>query len=306
MVNTLSKVLVLVNPVAGRGRAWRVQPQVAEYLRLQGHPAEFVESQSGQDFERHAAAAVAAGYTTVVALGGDGSFQHLVKATLGANVVLGFFPAGGGNDVAGALGIPIDPVEAAYAFLRSRPRAVDMLRARFANGKTAHYVGGGGLGLDAEAARLANGKFRGWPGAARYIAGALWALASFEPFPIDVEIDGKPVVTKDSRVLLAAVVNTPTYGAGIKIAPTAEIDDGLLDVVLVGKLGWARLVEALPVLLRTGDLRWPEVRRFRGRRVCLRTGRPVAFHGDGEVLGEAPVEIETLAGAIRVAAPLRR
>ncbi len=305
-MNTLSKTLVLVNPAAGRGRARSAQSQVAEYLRLQGHPADFFESQSAQDFEGRAAAAAAGGYASIVALGGDGSFQHLVKATLGADVILGFFPAGGGNDVAGALGIPKDTVAAAHAFLRSRPRPMDVLRAHLAGGKIGHYVGGGGLGLDAEAAGLANGKFRSWPGAARYVAGALWALASFEPFSLEIEVDGESVATDDSRVILAAVVNTPNYGAGVKIAPAAEIDDGLLDVVLVGELAWTRLVEAIPVLLRTGDLRWPEVRRFRGRRVCLRAGRPVVFHGDGEVLGEAPVEIENLPGAIRVAAPLRK
>ncbi len=304
-MDTPSRTLILVNPVAGSGRARRAQPRVADYLRRQGHPADFAQSQSAEDFERRAAAAAAAGYTTILALGGDGSFHHLVRATLGASVVLGFLPAGGGNDFAAALGIPNDPVEAAHTFLHSQPRPVDVLRARLAGGKTGHYVGGGGLGLDGEAARLANGRFRGWPGASRYIAGALWALASFEPFALEIEIDGEPVAT-DTRVMLAAVANTPTYGAGVKIAPAAEIDDGQLDVVLVEELAWTRLIELIPVLLRTGDVRGPEVRRFRGRHVRLRADRPAVFHGDGEVLGKAPVEIENLPGAIRVAAPRRK
>ncbi len=103
--------------------------------------------------------------------------------------------------------------------------------------------------------------------------------------------------------MFAAVANTPTYGAGVKIAPTAEIDDGQLDLVLVGELAWTRLLEVIPVILRTGDVRLPEIRRFRARRVVLRTDRPALFHGDGEVLGEAPVEIENLPGAICVTAP---
>ena len=304
-MDTREKILVLVNPTAGRGRSLQAQRQVADYLARRGCKADFIRSQSSEDFEQRAAAGVAAGYRTIVALGGDGTFQHLVKATLGADVELGFFPAGGGNDIAAGLGLPVDPVAAAHAFLHSRPRPVDILRARFSNGRSSVYVGGGGLGLDAEAARYASGKFRRLPGAARYIAAALWAMATFQPFRVQGEIDGEPFAPPEP-LMLAAVANTPTYGAGIKIAPTAEMDDGLLDLVLVRQLSWTRLLEIIPVILRTGDVRGPEIQRFRARHVRLRADRPVLFHGDGEVLGNAPVEIEDLPGAIRVVAPAQR
>ena len=300
------KTLVLVNPIAGGGRAKHAQPRVADYLRQQGFPAEFLEAQSAEDLRRRAAEAAAAGYSRIVALGGDGTFQQVVKGTLGSGAVLGFFPAGGGNDIAAALGIPKDPVAAAQVFLSSRPRHMDVLRARFADGSTSVYVGGGGLGLDAEAAALASGRFRRLPGAARYVAGALWALAAFQPFQVEVEVDGQPAPTRSGPVMFAAVANTPTYGAGVRIAPAAEIDDGWLDLVLVGKLSWTRLLELIPVILRTGDVRSPEIQRFRARRVLLRTDRPAPFHGDGEVLGAAPVEVENLPAAIRVAAPAGR
>ena len=305
-MDTREKILVLVNPAAGRGRSHEVQRRVADYLSRCGCQADFIQSQASEDFERRAEEGVTAGYRTIVALGGDGTFQHLVKATLGADVALGFFPAGGGNDVALALGLPRDAVVAAHMFLHSQPRRVNILRARFSDGHSSVYVGGGGLGLDAEAAQYANGRFRRLPGAARYVAGALWALAAFQPFHAEVEIDGELVVAGDPPLLLAAAVNTPTYGAGVKIAPTAEVDDGLLDLILVRQLSWTRLLEIIPVVLRTGDLREPEVRRFRARRVRLRADRPALFHGDGEVLGQAPVEIENLPGAIRVVAPARR
>jgi diacylglycerol kinase (ATP) len=300
------KILVLVNPAAGRGRSLQAQPRVAAYLSHQGYKADFVRSQSSEDFERRAAEGVAAGYYAIVALGGDGTFQHLVKATLGADIVLGLLPAGSGNDVAAGLGIPNDEVAAAHAFLRSPPRAIDVLQAHFSGGSTSVYVGGGGLGLDAEAARLAREKFRRWPGASRYVASALWALANFQPLRIEAETDGKRVILGSEPFLFAAAVNAPTYGAGIRIAPEAKMDDGLLDLVLVGRLAWTRLLELIPVMLRTGDVREREIQRFRARRVLLRADRPARFHGDGEVLGEAPVEVENLPGAIRVAAPKRK
>lgn len=289
---------MLVNPASGSGRAKQMLPQVADYLRKQEVRADFVESKNLEEIERRAAEADAIGYTHVVALGGDGAFHHAANGAWGRNVVLGFFPAGSGNDIAAGLGIPNDPVAAAHQFLHWPPRPVDLARARFANARAQVYVGAGGLGLDAEAAQLVNGKFRRLPGVARYVAAALWVLRRFEPLELTAEMDGEHW---SGTALFAAVANAPSYGSGVKIAPEARMDDGWLDITLVGQLPWTRLVEAIPPVLRTGDLRWPEIRRYRARRVRLQTDRPALFHGDGEVLGESPVEIEVLPKAIRVA-----
>jgi diacylglycerol kinase (ATP) len=220
-------------------------------------------------------------------------------------VVLGFIPAGGVNDVARALGIPDDPIAAARVFLRSRPRPIDVVQARTGNGNTGVYVGGGGLGLDAQTAQLANGRFRRLSGAARYVTCVLAAVSSFEPFHVQMELDGNPTVAESGPLLLAAVANAPAYGAGVQIAPMAAMNDGLLDIVLVSNVSRLRLIELLPVMLQTGKVGEAEIRRFRARRVVLRADRRVLFHGDGEVIGEAPVEVEALPGAIHVAAPAR-
>ncbi len=95
-MKTLPKTLVLVNPAAGHGQGARVWRRVAAYVRTQGSAAEFVETRSAEEFERHAAQAAATGYSCVAALGGDGSFQLLLRATLGSGIILGLIPAGGG------------------------------------------------------------------------------------------------------------------------------------------------------------------------------------------------------------------
>jgi diacylglycerol kinase (ATP) len=154
------------------------------------------------------------------------------------------------------------------------------------------------LGLDAEAAHLANGRFRHLPGLSRYLAGALFALRTFRPVQIEAQIDDRSWA---GRVVLAAVANAPCYGSGIRVAPQARMDDGWLNVTLVGAMAWPQVLEAIPVVLRKQDWTWESVWQFRARKVTLRASRPVAFQGDGEVLGEAPVELEVLPGAIRVA-----
>ena len=297
-----SDTLVIVNPIAGQGRARRIQAGISEYFAARGRPADFVESSSTANFRELAAQGVTQGYRFVVALGGDGAFHHLVEATLGSDVILGFLPAGSGNDIAEGLGLPEDPVTAAEVFLRAQPRAIDVVRAHFGLGE-AVFVGAGGLGLDAEAAQLANTRFRHWPGFSRYIAGALWAWRKFSAIELDAEMDG---VRWQGRILFAAVANAPCYGSGIRIAPSAKMDDGWLEITLVREMPLLRLLEAIPIVLRSGDIRWPEIERFRCRHAAFLTDRKAFVHGDGEMLGEAPVEFEVLPGAVRAIAPAGR
>jgi diacylglycerol kinase (ATP) len=291
--------LVIVNPVAGGGRALAAERLVASYLAEQGKLAEFVRS-SGPEDVRERAKAAAAGYRYVVALGGDGAFHHVIEGVYGTDTIAGVFPAGNGNDIARGLGIPLDPVRAANAFLHARPRAVDLVRVRFGEGRTAHFIGVGGMGLDAEAAHLANTRFKDWPGVTRYLAGALWTFYYEPALELCAEIDA---VRWAGRALFVAVANATSYGSGVRIAPDAKMEDGWLNVVLVGEVSWRRLIEAIPILMTSGDLRYEEVHRFRCRRVRLQTERPAKVHGDGELLGESPAEFEIVPGAIRVMAP---
>jgi diacylglycerol kinase (ATP) len=295
-----AETLVIVNPASGGGRALRAEPLVASFLAERRRPAEFVHSTSAEDIREKAGRAAAAGYRYVVALGGDGAFHHVVEGLLGMEAVAGFFPAGNGNDIAAALDIPADPVAAAEAFLRARVRRVDLVRVRTADGKSAHFVGAGGLGLDAEAAHLANTRFKVWPGVARYMAGAIRAFFHEPLLEVTAEFDGERWA---GRALFVAVANGPRYGSGMRIEPKARIDDGWLDVVIVGELTAARLFEALPIVLTTGNVRFSEVQRYRCRRATVRTSRAAKVHGDGEALGETPAEFEILPGALRVMAP---
>jgi diacylglycerol kinase (ATP) len=103
--------------------------------------------------------------------------------------------------------------------------------------------------------------------------------------------------------LLAGVLNTPSYGAGLRLAPDARIDDGLLDVVLLEDLSALSVLRLLPRLMGSGKLRTARVKRWKVKRVRMCADRPSLFHGDGEILGPAPVEIEVVPGAVQVLAP---
>jgi diacylglycerol kinase (ATP) len=295
-----SDTLVIVNPSSGGGWALRAEPEIQRLLAARGCRAEFVHSKRAEHIRELAAGAAAEGFRYVVALGGDGAFHYVIEGVRGTDAVAGFFPAGSGNDIARDLGISCDPVRAADAFLRAQPRAVDLVRVRFSDGRVAHYIGAGGMGLDAEAAHLANTRFKAWPGVTRYLAG-MFGIFFREPLlDLSAEIDG---VAWAGPALFAAVANCSSYGSGVRIAPAAKMDDGWLDVTIVGDLSLLRLLEAMPIMLTTGDLRgFTEVMRYRCRRVMLRADRVALVHGDGEELGCSPTEFEVVPGAVRVMA----
>ena len=302
----LSPAVVFVNPNAGRHRAAAAVPQIREIFESHSLPAEFVPTPSAVEMESSVRTAIARGARTLFAVGGDGTLQSLVNAAFGADVLLGILPAGGGNDFAAALQIPPDPVEAARLLLHGRVLRADLARVRAANGCERLYVGGGGLGIDAEAARHAGATFRRLAGRWRYIASALRALCSHRPVELRAEFPQSDLAAIEMSVLLAGALNTPTYGAGMKLAPGARVDDGLLNFVFVEAMSRLAALALLPGLAKDGILRTDRVRRMRAKKIRLSTSQPCLFHGDGEIVGSTPVEIEVVPEAIRVLAPASR
>ena len=296
--------IVFVNASAGRGRAITVIPQIRRLFAARKFPAEFILTANTSELESRAHKEIAAGRRVLLAMGGDGTFQGLANAAFGSDVVLGVLPTGGGNDFASALGIPRDSISAAHALLNGRPRRVDLLRACTADGRTRLYVGGGGIGLDAEAARHAGTTYARVPGRLRYIAAAIHALCGFKPLSVRAEFfPGSNLPSFEARVLLTAVLNTPSYGAGVRLAQEARVDDGLLTAVFVTNLTALQVVAVVPRLLTRGNLPEAYLTRVAAQKIRLTTDRSCLFHGDGELLGPAPVEIEVLPNAISVLAP---
>src|SRR6266481_3609681 len=293
---------VFVNPHAGGGRARRCLSPIKRIFAERSFPADFIFTESTESLESQARSAIQAGRRVLLAMGGDGTLQALVNAAHRREVVLGILPTGGGNDFAAALGLPKNPIAAAVAILSAKPRRVDVLCACTADGSRRLYVGGGGVGLDADAASY-SGACAQLPGRLRYIAAALRALREFKPLRVRAEFPGSNLPSTDTQVLVAAVLNTSNYGGGLRLAPDARIDDGLLTTVFVKNLSAPEVLAALPRLLARGDLPDSYADRVSASCVRLTADRECLFHGDGEILGPAPVEVEVLPKALRVLAP---
>jgi diacylglycerol kinase (ATP) len=303
-----NKSVVFVNPVAGAGRAERNLRRVRGAFERAEIATEFLVAASATEMETRVRAAIVDGARLLFAMGGDGTVQAVLNGVgvqrLGeSGVVVGVLPSGGGNDFATALRLPKDPAAVVAGLSMSMIRSVDVLRARTGDGATRLFVGGGGVGLDVEAARHASGSYRRWPGRSRYLASALRAWRGFEPIGVRVEFPDDDLPVIDARAMLAAVLNTPSYGAGLRVAPDAHVDDGWLDVAVLKNLSRAQVGRAIPRLFARGTLPEFRVVRRKARTVVIQTDRDSMFHGDGEILGPAPVRIEVVPNAIQVLAP---
>ena len=299
--------LVLANPTAGGGLAQEVLPRLQRFAADKPWNVEFRSAQSCAEFTQIAQEEAAHGRLRIFALGGDGTFQVLLNALAGnADVSIGVLPAGGGNDLAAALGLPRDPLRAAQVILeRGEAVPLDAARVRTADGVERLYMGGGGVGLDAEAARFTSGVYRKIRGRSRYLLSAIRALWKFHPLGVRVSLEDSEQKYLEARVLVLGVLNTPSYGGGLRLAPEACLDDGRLNLVVLEDLSLLEIARILPPLAIRGEIRTQRIRRYGITGARIETDRPCLFHGDGEIIGQTPVEIAVVPQAMRVWRPRR-
>ena len=295
----------MANPTAGGGLARETLPQLRAFALERQWNVEFRSADSSTEFAQIAREEAARGRERIFALGGDGTVQALLNAVAGdSKVSIGVLPAGGGNDLAAALGLPLDPVRAAELILtQGEGVALDAARVRTADGVERLYMGGGGVGLDAEAARFASGVYRRMRGRRRYLLSAIRALGKFRGIEVRVSLEGAEQTSLQGTALVLGILNTPSYGGGLRLAPEANLEDGRLDLVLLENLSVSEIARMLPRLAISGEIRTQRIQRHSITRARIETERPCAFHADGEIIGMTPVEITVVPGAMRVWRP---
>jgi diacylglycerol kinase (ATP) len=245
-----------------------------------------------------AAQAAQRGDDLLAVLGGDGTAHLAAQAVAGTGTALAVLPSGSGNDLAAALGIPADPVQAAArvaeALRSGQRRTIDL--GRLSSGTCFATVLC--TGFDASVNARANAMR--WPaGPRRYDLAVLAELAMLRPRPVRVHADGAEV---ELEAILVAVGNGPCYGGGLRICPNATLTDGLLDVIAIAAVSRRRLLRVFPRLRVGGHIDEPEVTVLRGATVCLEgfPGWPV--YADGEPQGTLPVTVHCEPGALTVVA----
>jgi diacylglycerol kinase (ATP) len=293
------RAALVVCPASGLGAAARVAGSVSAVLRESVDRLDQYVPQSAAETDAVLRQLADAGTESVVVLGGDGAAHAAVQACAETETALAIVPAGTGNDLARALGLPKDPIEAAAAValgLRSNTRK------RLDLGK----VEGGGwfatvlcAGFDSAVNERVNRM--SWPrGPRRYDIAIVAELAALKQARLVVQTESETLELAANSV---AIGNTPYYGGGIPVCPSADPTDGTLDITVVGKASRRDLVKILPSLRTGSHTSHPAVSTLRAKSVSLASDGGWLGYADGERIGPLPLEIRCVPGAISVISP---
>lgn len=302
------RVVLLLNPSSGKGKAARRTPAVVARLAERGLSVVQVAGTDAATADAALRAAIAEAPTAaVVACGGDGTVHLCLQAVVGTDVPLGIAPFGTGNDSATLLGLPTDPVAAADvvadAVLAGRHRVVDVGHATSADGVARWFLAVLSSGFDSLVNERANTMT--WPsGQARYLRAILAELRVFTPVPYVMVLDeGLPTESRaEKKGMLVAVGNGTQYGGGMKVCPGALLDDGLLAVTFLDELPTRTFLRVFPTVFKGTHVERPEVHEHAATTVRLDAPGQVAY-ADGERIGPLPVEVRVEPGAVRLLVP---
>jgi len=284
---------LVINPASGGGSATEVGVALAKQLRDAGAAISLTYSGSEEQSRQVVRDVVARG-EVVVAVGGDGMVNSIAGDVVRAGGLLGIAPAGRGNDFARQLGISNDIEEVTRLLLTGDERAVDVIDA---GGRI--VVGSVYAGIDSLASEIVNNA-KYTPKFMQYQVASVRALAASKVTTYSLTIDGISH-TFDGYTVIAA--NSGYYGAGMHPAPDAKVDDGLLDIVILGADSKLRLLRAMPKMYDGSHVALESVTILRGKNIRIEAETAVNAFGDGEYLAPLPIDVAILPGALNVIAP---
>ena len=291
----MSRYYFIVNAVAGSGRSGDWFERAAAEMANRGMNFAFDYTDGVDHAARLAAAAVERGEQAIVSVGGDGTAREVASSLVNTGVPMGVFPFGTGNDFASALGLKVDPIGALEDLLRATPVPID---AAMANDRV--YINAAGTGFDVDVIHNTEKFKRRFNGMLPYMLGILKSLMHLKPFRITVTVDGEAF---EEEALLFDACNGPRFAGGINVAPIAALNDGLLDVCILKKLGIIGFLMLLPSFVKGKHLGSPHIRYFKAKEIRLESSRESTLNLDGELGSSTPVTFKILPGALTMLLP---
>ena len=292
-----SRVVIIVNPIAGGGRGPSEALDVERRLAAAGFSVERVETRAAGDAERFAREAAASRAAIVLACGGDGTINEAVQGLAGTDTALAVMPLGTANVLARELNVFDGPSAVAGAILSGRRRRFDLGRA---NGR--YFICFASLGFDAFVTEQMAKSRRGSISYLTYLAPTWRAFMDYPFTPLRVTVDGRRLEAGAYHVVIG---NVRGYGGPFSVIPAAKPDDGQLDACVFRGTGRGWLVWHMAAMAAHVHHRVGNVEMVRGSRIEVECDAPVAMQFDGDFKGHGPVVFETVPRAVTVLAHRR-
>jgi YegS/Rv2252/BmrU family lipid kinase len=300
----MSRLVVILNPVAGRGAGARLSARIAGLLQDHGLRFDLVTTKNAGHARDLAREAAARGSETVVAVGGDGTVNEvlngLVPAAGGADgMALGILPIGTGNDFAFGAGLPLELEDACRVVARGESHVLDVGRVEADNEPPLFFGNGVGIGFDA-IVNIESRKLQRLRGFLLYLVAVLKTLAIYYNAPLtEVHVDGERIVQPS---MMISVMNGYRFGGGFYMTPGSKMDDGLFDLCVTGKVSRPKMVGFVPRFMRGTHVTDRCVTMMQGRKVKVASQSAWAAHVDGEIygVGGSRFEMELLPQSLRL------
>ena len=292
------KVFIVYNPQAAHGRAKKFLPQIKALFMDKGieidihmtkYPKNGIEIVKEIDFTS---------YDGIIAAGGDGTLFEVINGYFLnpclKRIPIGVLPIGTGNAFARDLYVDTGKWEDAIDVISlNKHKKVDVGRFK-TRGKEFYYMNILGLGFVSDVTRTAY-KLKFF-GNISYTIGVLYQMVFLKSHQLTIELDGE----KFDRENIFVEISNTRYTSNFLMAPQAKIDDGFLDITLLGKATRRRLLKAFPKVFTGEHVNLEEVETFQARHIKITTNIPKVLTPDGEIIGESPVEVDCLEKAVEI------
>jgi diacylglycerol kinase (ATP) len=290
---------VIVNPAAGAKSTYRKWPEIQSCLKKSGlvFDYQFTEGK-GQAIEL-ARDAAGDGYRYLIAVGGDGTVNEVANGILQSararETALGIISTGTGSDLARSIGISLDYTCSCTAVAGLHRRDIDIGYVEYRRAGqpcSRYFVNSAGIGFDATVVAATEQLPKFFGGTIPYLTGLVRSFLFYRNKNVTFRIGEKPA--EKARVLSIVVANGGYFGGGMHIAPGAQVDDSLLDIVITGNFGKIELLRIFPRVYKGTHLNYPKIRLEKAARIDIESAQKFLLHADGELLGEGPVSFKII------------
>ncbi len=285
----------IVNPTAGSGRA---VARLKEIESILSGGYKVLTTNAPIHAKKLAHDAIAAGASTIVSIGGDGTIQEVISGMINSNVKFGVIPSGSGNDFIKSMGIKdkLSTPEYIDIIKKGKSKLIDAIQMTTETSNY-FYVNIGSVGIDAAIASDAV-KYKKRFGKLAYVASTLENTMTYSPSQMKITIDGREM---NDTYTLAAVCNGCAYGGGYMIAPQAKNEDGLITVCLIKKLSKLAMTALFPTILMGKHHRLKEVEFINCKEINIQYSGRQKVNIDGNILNlESPLHFKLIEKAINI------
>jgi diacylglycerol kinase (ATP) len=285
-------VLILaINPTSGRGRAQRQAKLAGEYFRSRDIDVREIEGTSLQDFRKKLLIFLDSEKVSgVIALGGDGFIHEIIQHLVSRDIPLGVIPCGTGNDFARSIGVFDLPFSRQLELIEKH----DATHIDLGTVQDQWFAAILSSGFDALVNDRANSMR--WPrGRMRYNIAMIEKLIALRPHSYRIRVDERYL---EVQATLVTVANGSSYGGGMKVCPDASINDGLFDVMVLGRVSRIELLKVFPKVYRGGHVGHPAVTFYRCNEIEI-DGSGSSF-ADGEPIAQLPLIAKCVSAALKV------